>query len=68
MWKTLCPDPVFQSLDVIWLDKDMKVVDVKRVKPFTLNHRPKSKAKYVVELPVSNSKISEGDRISVSIS
>jgi uncharacterized protein len=43
---------VFFSIDVLFLDKDKKVVDIKKnFKPFTY-YAPKTKAMYVVELPV----------------
>jgi uncharacterized protein len=38
-------------IDVLWLDKNKKVVEIKKdFRPWT-NYRPKNKAKYVVELP-----------------
>lgn len=41
---------VFFPLDVFWLDKSLKVVDVKRgIKPFVPLIVPKGKAKYVLE-------------------
>lgn len=41
---------VFFPLDVFWLDKDMRVVDVRRgVKPFVPLIVPGEKAKYVLE-------------------
>jgi len=48
---------VFYPIDVLWLNKDFKVVDKKEsVKPFTINIKPKFKAKYVLELPVNSVK------------
>lgn len=40
---------VFYPIDVIWLDKNFKVVDAKTLRPFTF-YNPKRKAKYVIEL------------------
>ena len=49
------------SLDIFWLNKNYRVVDIKRkVMPFTLFHKPKNKAKYILELPVG-----KGDRVHV---
>ena len=43
---------VFFPIDVLFLDKNKKVVDIKKdFKPFTY-YVPKAKAMYVVELPV----------------
>ncbi len=42
---------VFFPIDVLWLDKNKRVVDMRRsVKPFTFLIIPKRPAKYVVEL------------------
>ncbi len=42
---------VFFPIDVLWLDKNKRVVDMRRsVKPFTFLIMPKRPAKYVVEL------------------
>lgn len=42
---------VFFSIDVLFLDKDKKVVEIKEnLKPFS-NYIPKKRAKYVIELP-----------------
>lgn len=63
------------SLDVIWLDSEKKVVDVKKrippfnpLKPSTWKiYRPKEKAKYIIELGEGNAKDTEiGDKISFS--
>ncbi|MBL7051689.1 MAG: DUF192 domain-containing protein [Nanoarchaeota archaeon] len=52
---------VFYPLDIFWLNKNYRVVDIKRkVMPFTLFHKPKNKAKYILELPVG-----KGDRVHV---
>ncbi|MBN2458660.1 DUF192 domain-containing protein [Candidatus Woesearchaeota archaeon] len=43
---------VFFPIDVLFLDKDKKVVDIKKdFKPFTY-YSPKAKAQYVIELPI----------------
>ena len=43
---------VFFPIDVIWLDKNKKIVHIARcVKPFTLYCAPKVKSQYFVELP-----------------
>lgn len=43
---------VFFPLDIIWLDSEYKIVDIrKNVKPFTGPYYPKKPAKYVLELP-----------------
>ncbi len=48
---------VFFPIDVVWLDKNKKVVDkVEGIKPFTPNYIPKKRARYFVELPVGNGK------------
>ncbi|MFT4303218.1 MAG: DUF192 domain-containing protein [Candidatus Woesearchaeota archaeon] len=41
---------VFTTIDVIYLDKNKKVIEIKKnFKPFTYYH-PKNKARYVIEL------------------
>lgn len=40
---------VFFSFDAYFLDKNKKVVDFKRIKPFTI-YIPKKPAKYVLEI------------------
>lgn len=48
---------VFFPIDVIWLDKNRKIVDFrKNVKPFTPLVVPKKAAKYVVEMAVGSIK------------
>jgi len=43
---------VFFPIDVVWLNKNYEVVDIKKdIKPFTLFIRPKNKAKYLIEFP-----------------
>lgn len=42
---------VFYPIDVIFLDSEMKIVEIKEnFKPFTI-YKPKKKARYVIELP-----------------
>lgn len=58
---------VFFPIDVVYLDKKKKVVELKEdLMPFTF-HRPHAKSKYIVELPsgtIQKSKTSLGDKIS----
>jgi uncharacterized membrane protein (UPF0127 family) len=55
---------VFFPIDVIFLNKKKKVVEIKRCfKPFRL-YRPSKKAKYVIEVPAGSADITSiGDRI-----
>ena len=57
---------VFFPLDIIWLDKNKKVVDIhKNVKPFTFA-APKKPAKYIIELPCGiSSNIKINDEVSM---
>ncbi|HLD15765.1 MAG TPA: DUF192 domain-containing protein [Candidatus Nanoarchaeia archaeon] len=42
---------VFFPIDVIWLDKNKKIVDMKKnVKPFSLFSAPRKAAKYIIEV------------------
>ena len=43
---------VFYSIDVYWLDKDKKLVDQRRLKPFRIAI-PKEKAQYILEIAKS---------------
>jgi len=56
---------VFFPIDVVWLNKDKKVVDLKcNVKSFQPLIAPREPAKYVLELPVGASKnIKLGDKL-----
>jgi uncharacterized membrane protein (UPF0127 family) len=58
---------VFFPIDVLFLDKEKRVVEIKKdFKPFTY-HAPKAKAMFVVELPVGVvGKTAVGDRIEFS--
>lgn len=43
---------VFTPIDVVYLDKGKRVVDLKEsLQPWTLNYTPKKAAKYLIELP-----------------
>ncbi len=59
---------VFFLIDVLWLDKDRKVVDFREgVRPFVISAKPKEKASYIIELPVGSVKkggVEVGDEIS----
>lgn len=57
---------VFYSINVIFLNKDKEIVDIKEnFKPFTL-YSTKEKCKYIIELPISITKkhYKLGDKIS----
>ena len=48
---------VFFPIDVIWLDKNYTVVDIKRnIKPFTFLLRPRKPAQYIVEVKANTTK------------
>ena len=55
---------VFYAIDVIYTNKDKKIVEIKRkFKPFTF-YTPKKKAKYVIELAKNASKnLKVGDKL-----
>ncbi len=47
---------VFFPIDVLYLDKDKKIVEIKKdFKPFTY-YKPKNKAMYVVEIAIDRNK------------
>ena len=56
---------VFFPIDLVYLNKDKKVVDIaKNILPFSLGYAPKKPSKYFVELPVGKSKkIKLGDEL-----
>lgn len=56
---------VFFPIDVLWLDKEKKVVDIRRnVKPFTPMIAPKKPAKYIIEMKTGmTNNIKIGDKI-----
>ncbi len=47
---------VFFPIDVLFLDKNQKVVDKTTLEPFIPNYTPKKAAKYVIELPKGKAK------------
>ena len=47
---------VFFPIDVLFLDKNQKVVDKVTLQPFIPNYTPKKAAKYVIELPKGKTK------------
>lgn len=47
---------VFFPIDVLFLDKNQKVVDKTTLQPFIPNYTPKKAAKYVIELPLGKIK------------
>ena len=57
---------VFYPIDVLFLDKNKKVVEVKEnFKPFSF-YAPKNKALYIIELPqdsIKHSRTKIGDKI-----
>jgi len=58
------------GLDVIWMDKGLRVVDLREeIKPFSLKiYLPKKKANYVLELPcegIKGGKIEIGDQLQI---
>lgn len=57
---------VFFPIDVIWLNKNLEVVDYKNnIKPFTLFVKSRQPAKYIIELPINSTQnISLGDKLS----
>lgn len=55
---------VFYPIDVLFLDKDKKIVEIKRnFKPFSY-YKATNKAKYVVEISKLNQEYKEKDKIS----
>ena len=56
---------VFFQIDVVYLDKNKKVVDVvKNLQPFVLSCTPKKAAKYFIELPNGKAKnVSIGNKL-----
>jgi len=48
---------VFFPIDIVFLDKNKKTVDIVRgIKPFTPNYAPKNPAKFFIELPETMAK------------
>ena len=56
---------VFFPIDVVWLNKQKKVIHIVRnIKPFTLSVQPPKKAQFIVELPKNASvNIKQGDKL-----
>ena len=58
---------VFYPIDVLWLDKNKEVVDLREeLKPFILSAKPKKEASYIIELPagtINKTKTEIGDKI-----
>jgi uncharacterized membrane protein (UPF0127 family) len=56
---------VLFPIDVVYLDKNKRVVDIARnLRPFALNYTPKKPAKYLIELPASSSReVAPGERL-----
>ncbi|MDD5163778.1 MAG: DUF192 domain-containing protein [Candidatus ainarchaeum sp.] len=56
---------VFFPIDVVFLDKNRKVVDIiKSLQPFTPSCSPKKPAKFLIELPAGKANgISEGNEL-----
>ena len=52
---------VFFPFLAVWLDSDFKVLEFRKVKPFTFHIRPKEKYNHLIEIPfnVKNSEILE---------
>jgi uncharacterized protein len=56
---------VFFPIDVLFLNKEKKVVDKITLLPFTPNYTPKKASKYIIEMPQGKAKkIKLGDKIS----
>jgi uncharacterized membrane protein (UPF0127 family) len=59
---------VFFPIDVLWLNKDCRIVDMKEsFAPFSVLAVPKEKARFVIELPANTIKNSDtiiGDKVS----
>ena len=55
---------VFFSIDLIFLDKNKKIIEIKKnLKPFSY-YKPSKKAKYILEIPSKDrSKVSVGDQL-----
>ena len=58
---------VFFNIDVLWLDKDFKILEIKQnIKPFTPLIKPRYSARYLIEtLGNSASNLSTGDKLTV---
>lgn len=60
---------MFHALDILWLDADMRIVEIKKyLQPYML-YRPKRKASYMLEVPAGSTKnVSLREKINVKIS
>ena len=57
---------VFFSIDVVWLDKNFKTLEIRRsIKPFTRLIKPRYKARYLIEALADRNKLSIGDKLIV---
>ncbi len=56
-------------IDVIWLDRGLKIVDIRRnVKPYRFPIAPRKKSMYVIELPAQKElAVNIGDKLKFSI-
>lgn len=56
---------VFFPIDIVYLNKEQKVVDIaQNIRPFTPSYSPKKPSKFFIELPVGVAKgISLGDKL-----
>jgi uncharacterized membrane protein (UPF0127 family) len=45
---------VFFPFIAIWLDKNNKVIEIKKVKPFTFHILPKKSFDRIIEIPINN--------------
>ncbi|MBW2993605.1 DUF192 domain-containing protein [Candidatus Woesearchaeota archaeon] len=54
---------VFYPIDVLFLNKEKKIVEIKKnFKPFSF-YTPRNKAKYIVEMPKTKQKLKIGDTV-----
>ncbi len=44
---------VFYSFFAIWLDGDKKIIDIKKIKPFSFGVLPSRKFRYLIEVPIN---------------
>ena len=57
---------VFSSLEILFVNKNFKVVDKRTLKPFVLRYTPRGKCKYVIEsIPNTFDNIKIGDKIAI---
>jgi uncharacterized membrane protein (UPF0127 family) len=57
---------VFFAIDIIMLDKNRKVIEIKKdLKPFT-HYNPKQKFKYMIELLPANRNVKIGDVLEIN--